>query len=214
MRRCAVLLLFAACTVEHRVEVSVRIALASDDPATATVDATATAEELSGHGDHPGVSGLDIAVVLDGVMLALPQVGEGTYTAPQQIGFPGTVVAIVEGDELAVELSPLFTLAASNLTLTIDPPIFASEHAGAYFDGPAFSTLALPAGTDTVDLPAGTTLVGITREHDVSAGFYAATLVERTLAITGSARSDRAAVASRPAARLPAVAPPVRGTGP
>ena len=182
--------MLAACSADYRVEVSVAITLTGDDPAAATIDLTATAEELSGHGDHPGVSGLDIAVVLDGRFVALPQAGEGTYSAPQQVGFPGTVLVIVDGDMQPLARSEPFTLSLTSVTLVIDPPIDAVEQASAFIEAAQFTSLALAAGTETLELPASTRRVDVSRVHAIDGGFHAATLVDRSCVITGSACSD------------------------
>src|SRR6266511_203925 len=100
----------AACSDEIDVHVSVEIAMATDDPAAATVDARATAVMLGTHGDQPGVSGLDIVVVLDGREVVLPQNGEGSYVCPQQVGFPQTLAAFVDDQGLALERSEPFTM--------------------------------------------------------------------------------------------------------
>ena len=186
-----VLLLLVACGDEIEVHVSVDIAMVTDDPAAATLDATATAVRLIGHGDMPGASGVDIAIVLDGHEIALQQNGEGRYACPQQIGFPQTLAAFVEDQGLALERSEPFTMQLTPITngfeLAIAPGVVDGESVSVNITRPGampFESFALGTGTTKTALPGDTTHVEVRRLHSAASDFTASVSVVRELAIT------------------------------
>jgi hypothetical protein len=142
---------------------AVTVALASDDRATATVNATAEAYQWvdEEYEVRDMVTGLDAQLELDGTAVPFTEIRPGVLEIDPQTGFPGAIRLRGDGDARDLPHADVFQVAVDRqegyVRITIDPPLGEGESANVQQRAPGQPAHSEPmyAGQSKIDFPPG-----------------------------------------------------------